>query len=452
MSQKPLKTERTHEENQERYVVGFEYSMFIILHANSAYIAASRRSDRSLEARVESARRASEIHKRRTGRSLRVTEQDVVNEEMYEEEDDDLPMQYRRLTAHLQTGSADFNRRLSAYLTNHVAMRSALDQAITNSYAQQYPNAPQFAHHQNMYPSPFMTQPMPQQQSPHSYSQPYPTPNPPSYRPTHQARSASVSQPTSHYSPTSITAPSPAEQSLPQMNRRRTSASASASASSVKSGSRSPHGVTPPTPQSAHSQPAVPRTSSASNVKSEPAAPQPMKAPPQPSPQQPQHQLQQPSQQPWSMAGHSNISPFTTSLPVESQMLLGSALDPNDPFTSMLMAGSENLPHPPNYHPTSQQKPRSFSQAYGGMSATLAPSALDMSPRHQTYHQPTVMSAPPSSTSAFFPAYDGTMPEFSKSQMFMDGSSSNGSGAVTPGNIDGGWDSFIDTSWAENVT
>src|ERR1019366_8143854 len=85
-------TERTHEENQER-----------------AYIAASRRSDRSLEARVESARRASEIHKRRTGRSLRVTEEDVRNEEMYEEEDDDLPLQYRHLTAHLRTGNPDFN-------------------------------------------------------------------------------------------------------------------------------------------------------------------------------------------------------------------------------------------------------------------------------------------------------------------------------------------------------
>ena len=67
----------------------------------SAYIAASRRSDRSLEARIESARRASEIHKKRTGRALRVTEQDVINEEMYEEEDDDLPTQYQRLNAHV---------------------------------------------------------------------------------------------------------------------------------------------------------------------------------------------------------------------------------------------------------------------------------------------------------------------------------------------------------------
>lgn len=55
---------------------------------------------------------------------------------MYEEEDDDLPLQYRRLTAHLQTNSSDFNRRLSAYLTSHQAMRNALSQALSNSYAQ----------------------------------------------------------------------------------------------------------------------------------------------------------------------------------------------------------------------------------------------------------------------------------------------------------------------------
>lgn len=56
-----------------------------------AYIAASRRTDRSIEARVESANRASEVHKKRTGRRLRITEDAVAREEMYEEEDDDLP-------------------------------------------------------------------------------------------------------------------------------------------------------------------------------------------------------------------------------------------------------------------------------------------------------------------------------------------------------------------------
>ncbi|KAK3669658.1 hypothetical protein LTR78_010475 [Recurvomyces mirabilis] len=115
-SVKPVITKRTQEENRER-----------------AYIAASRRSDRTLEARVESARRASEIHKRRTGRSLRVTEQHVVNEEMYEEEDVDLPTRYRRLTAHLQTQSAEFNQRFQAYVVNGIAMRQAVGHATADT-------------------------------------------------------------------------------------------------------------------------------------------------------------------------------------------------------------------------------------------------------------------------------------------------------------------------------
>ncbi|OBT83749.1 hypothetical protein VE02_07180 [Pseudogymnoascus sp. 03VT05] len=118
---KAIKTERTHEENQER-----------------AYIAASRRSDRSLEARVESARRASEIHKRRTGRSLRVSEEDVINEEMYEEEEDDLPHHYRYLNAHLHNQSTDLSRHeLSNILTNNVQFRSAVEVALRDSYASQ---------------------------------------------------------------------------------------------------------------------------------------------------------------------------------------------------------------------------------------------------------------------------------------------------------------------------
>ncbi|TKA72911.1 hypothetical protein B0A49_08439 [Cryomyces minteri] len=138
---KPVMAERTHEENQER-----------------AYIAASRRSDRTLGARIQSARRASEVHKRRTGRSLRITEQDVTNEEMYEEEYDNLPMQYRRLTTHLQTGSADFNRRHAAYWTALVDTRGAYGQATARSYTQQYPNDPQFASPRFVDPQ-FLSQP-----------------------------------------------------------------------------------------------------------------------------------------------------------------------------------------------------------------------------------------------------------------------------------------------------
>ncbi|KAK5684716.1 hypothetical protein LTR17_027110, partial [Elasticomyces elasticus] len=111
-SVQPMQTIRTHEENRER-----------------AYIAASRRSDRGLEARVKSARRASEIHKQRTGRSLRVTEQDVIDEEIYEEERDDLTTQYRRITAYLQNANADFNKGCQSYLSNHVPMPQVVDDA-----------------------------------------------------------------------------------------------------------------------------------------------------------------------------------------------------------------------------------------------------------------------------------------------------------------------------------
>lgn len=131
-------TTRTHEENQER-----------------AYIAASRRSDRSVEARVESARRASEIHKKRTGKSLKVTEKDVLADEMYEEEDDELPAQYRNLNAHLQTGSSDFDARLQAYLANAVAFRKALSGVSKpgdKSLQADFVNKKQLADHTSLFP------------------------------------------------------------------------------------------------------------------------------------------------------------------------------------------------------------------------------------------------------------------------------------------------------------
>jgi hypothetical protein len=79
-----------------------------------------------------------------------VTEQDVVNEEMYEEEDDDLPMQYRRLTAHLQTGSSEFNRRLQDYLSTQVAMRTAyVDYTQNAQFANNHSNM-QFMGNQQM--------------------------------------------------------------------------------------------------------------------------------------------------------------------------------------------------------------------------------------------------------------------------------------------------------------
>ncbi|KAL1988180.1 hypothetical protein VTN96DRAFT_710 [Rasamsonia emersonii] len=62
---------RSREENQER-----------------AFVAASRRKDRSLDARLESANRASMLHKKRTGKALNITKEIVEKEAMYEEVDE----------------------------------------------------------------------------------------------------------------------------------------------------------------------------------------------------------------------------------------------------------------------------------------------------------------------------------------------------------------------------
>lgn len=125
-------TERSHEENQER-----------------AYIAASRRADRSIEARVQSAKMASEIHKKRTGKAFRITEEIVMKEEMYEEEDDDFPRSYRLLKSNMQTDNAILNARVDAYLTNRVAMSQLLsateadwrNNEINSTFAQFFPQA-----------------------------------------------------------------------------------------------------------------------------------------------------------------------------------------------------------------------------------------------------------------------------------------------------------------------
>ncbi|EPS45412.1 hypothetical protein H072_564 [Dactylellina haptotyla CBS 200.50] len=112
-----MRTERTHEENQER-----------------AYIAASRRSDRSLEARVESARRASEIHRRRTGRGLVVSEEEVLSDAMYDEEPDDSPLPYRQFTQRLLANDREWNHRLASHLATHIDIRTALENVLHQSH------------------------------------------------------------------------------------------------------------------------------------------------------------------------------------------------------------------------------------------------------------------------------------------------------------------------------
>lgn len=331
---------------------------------------------------MESARRASEIHKRRTGRSLRVTEQDVINEEMYEEEDDDLPMQYRRLTAHLQTGNADFNRRLSAYLTNHVAMRSALEQSISNSYAQQYPNSPQFANQHSMFPSPMLAhqgqQPMMQPpQSPPMYRQaPYP-----SSRPQQQ-----VFQPTPHQRSASIATP----QEL----------SNSAHSSVINNDSRRKSMPVVPAPTGSPVQTRTPVSASSTTPQQKPSFPEGSFS-------------QQYNPVSYGISSfNNNFSPFSTVLPAESQGLLGSTMNMNDPLTQMMMQGSTTLPEK-SYDFSNQSLPQTTSigkqQPYpslDGLNSTLAPASSQEPPqRHQGYNnsQDCSNEAPNDSSSGITP-------------------------------------------------
>jgi hypothetical protein len=390
---------------------------------SSAYIAASRRSDRSLEARVESARRASEIHKRRTGRSLRVTEQDVINEEMYEEEDDDLPMQYRRLTAHLQTGSVDFNRRLAAYLTNQVAMRSAMDQMINNSYAQQYPNAPQFAHNTNRssFSPPLSGGRTAQSPMNPQRSAPYPSPHQAGFTHPHD-RSYSTPMPT-HQSPNGGPPNTSTSMASPQERRMSTPADVAS--------------------------PALSRPLKTEDIKPDP-----------------DHQRQTQSAMATMPHGYpplwQDMGPFTTSLPPESQQMLGPALDPRDPMTSMLMAGSEQYTSNSYYPWGNMQNTSKFDAtipSFSGMYSTLAPSALDNT---ETLSASATKSADGSNDHSSVPSagldlngnQDNTnlksFHSFGTGLTRENSATSFCSGQITPG--EGFWDSFVqDGGWTEEA-
>ncbi|KAG8629709.1 hypothetical protein KVT40_001328 [Elsinoe batatas] len=425
---KPIKTERTHEENQER-----------------AYIAASRRSDRSLEARIESARRASEIHKRRTGRSLRVTEQDVVNEEMYEEEDDDLPMQYRRLTAHLQTSNAEFDRRLAAYLTNHVAMRTALGQAVNQN--NMYPNAPQFAGQGSQMPeTPFGMQqnmgPPQQNRSPMAFRQSaYPVPQH-GMKPGMHSRSASIATPND----------------VQNFNKQFNLQNPDSRRSSL------PVHAVPGTPGQQDQKP----TTSIANLKYEHGASS-MLSPPksesgssQTTPQ-PQSQQLRPSEfpNPFDMSAVNPMSaglgamPFSTTLPLESQQLLGGgSFDFNDPMTAMLM-GQDFKPNQQFFsnNPNELKVKSEFSTNTGfeGMNQTLAPGFLDTSVggfNNASAPNSAFTDASPFATSAggYGMGFENAFNNPFKTNSFGGGLAS---GEVTPAN-ERDWQNLIDgTAWDE---
>lgn len=346
-----------------------------------------------------------------------MTEQDVINEEMYEEEDDDLPLQYRRLTAHLQTGSADFNRRLAAYLTNQVAMRSAVGQMVNGPYGPQYPSAGAYAH--GMYPSPMLPQQQQHQmpQSPNGTYRPgpYPSPHHPGFRQMH-GRAYSMALPSATSNP-----PTPIPASL---DHRRMS---------------TPTSVHPGAPGPINTEDARPDIEYLRQTQSATIP----------------HGSYPPTWQ--------HMSPFTSTLPPESQQMLAGApgFDPNDPMSSMLLHGSEAFMSNPYYPWGDMQHGVKgmpvHPSAYPGMSATLAPAALESNNDS--------MSATPTTSGST--AMDGGVPSSGLDLGFsgdnkglsinLTGSrrdhspNSAQSGQVTPG--EGFWDNFVqDSSWYDDNT
>ncbi|OAQ57959.1 hypothetical protein VFPPC_11850 [Pochonia chlamydosporia 170] len=127
------KSQRPHDENTKR-----------------AYIAASRRTDRSEEARITSAHKASEIHKKLTGKSLRISRDIVLKDEMYEEEDDHISRSLQQLYPSLHAeqnmlkeeanSSEDSTSPLSLVQLNTIRQQAVVnrlfDQYFTNTNQQ----------------------------------------------------------------------------------------------------------------------------------------------------------------------------------------------------------------------------------------------------------------------------------------------------------------------------
>lgn len=337
-----------------------------------------------------------------------MTEQDVINEEMYEEEEDDLPLQYRRLTAHLQTGSVDFNRRLAAYLTNQVAMRSAMEQMVNNSYVNQYSNGAQFA------------------QSPTSMYPPQMNPHQNMSSPTHSYRQSPY--------------PSPYQQGFRQ-NHGRAFSTAQVPSNAPNVSSSSSDGRRMSIPASLHQSPSDLLESK--DIKPDPDC---------------QRQTQSAT-----MANNGNfpplwqdIGPFTTTLPPDAQQMLAPALDPNDPFSAMLLHGSEQHISSP-YYPWGnmlQGKLGELPATYSGMASTLAPSVLDnerLTVSGSGSASLTSTSAPSSGLNLDFGGQDNKF-SFHGAGSTIDGTNAGfTSGQITPG--EGFWDSFVqDGGWSEEGT
>jgi len=311
---------------------------------------------------------------------------------MYEEEDDDLPTQYQRLNAHLQTSSWLFNRKLHDYIaTQHGVRNMFLHQQFPGMQTYAAPMQPNnqapFMNASMLPPQTFNPATQGFAQSPQPYNaQGYQQQQPqPGYRhapynipqrPQPHQRSASVSTPQAVQSSGLPTSPADATATSPGAeNARRMSlpphALEQASQKSSEASTRPSLSRTSNSPASLQRIPTPTSGSGTPVLKSEHSTPASYQFPTLPF--NTNSQVLQ-------------MNPLSFSLPPESQQFVGSVLDPNDPRTASLMAGSENLPQPfmgtytynPNLSPKAAQNRAAGDQSMNafsasGMTQTLAP-------------------------------------------------------------------------------
>jgi hypothetical protein len=261
-----------------------------------------------------------------------VTEQDVINEDMYEEEDDDLPAQYRRMANILQNQSMRLNDKHESWLLANIGVREAFLHSAARGQLlpqQQFPTTPFFAYNHNQAIASSSVQSSQGPQSPHTMQQyPYSIPN----RPFPHQRSASIATPqqatypANFHPPTSAAGPSGEEQrrmSLPTQSFQST-------------------------PQMSPTSEAAQMFNGSVSYNSHQSLFDPM------------------NQQ------NMNFGPLSPSLPLEQQQMAGGMLDPFNPTTPFLMGGSDAMttPFSYNYNPNELSKTSEMNQ-------TLTPSALD---------------------------------------------------------------------------
>jgi hypothetical protein len=137
-----------------------------------------------------------------------------------------------------------------------------------------------------------------------------------------------------------------------------------------------------------------------------------------------QQQISQQKQIPMSTYNHNmgsfnnaqHYGPFSTALPAESQMMLGSTFNMNDPYMNMMMAGSDNFSgnnwnfdvQLPSTSDTVKQ-PQSH-PSLNGLNSTLAPAAHDMnsqSDSSQSFFDDAIKASNGNETLAGTPGING---------------------------------------------